>query len=364
MAGIPASIDDVTAAWLGEVTGRDVEAVGIEQIGEGIGVSSALYRCRLDCGGIPESVIVKLPALDEAAVFTSTVLSMYKREVAFFRELAALSPIRVPACHHAAVDEESRFVLVMEDLGEHRVVDQVLGMGLDDARAAVDGLARWHATWWGKGEALAEAGVTLSLADPIYPAIVPMVFDEGWDKVVAAGIDVPGPIRAVREGFNAAIPGLLADLAQAPTTVIHGDYRADNLVFCDDGSVAAFDFQLIGTGSGSYDLAYFVTQSLEPEPRLRRGAGSVRALHGRPEGRRGARGRPRTALGGLPEGGPVLPGVPDRGEPGHGPRRPAPAGAGRVHDGPVQQGHGRARAGRAPLTSPDCLAVSARADLR
>ncbi len=264
MAGIPASIDDVTAEWLGEVTGREVEAVSIEQIGEGIGVSSALYRCWLDCGGIPESVIVKLPALDEAAVFTSTVLSMYKREVAFFRELAALSPIRVPACHHAAVDDESRFVLVMEDLGEHRVVDQIVGMGLDDARAAVDGLARWHVTWWDKAEALAEAGITLSLADPIYPAIVPMVFDEGWDKVMAYGIDVPGPIRAVREGFNAAIPGLLADLAQAPTTVIHGDYRADNLVFCDDGAVAAFDFQLIGTGSGSYDLAYFVTQSLEP----------------------------------------------------------------------------------------------------
>ena len=31
----------------------------------------------------------------------------------------------------------------------------------------------------------------------------------------------------------------------------------------DDVAVAAFDFQLIGTGSGSYDLAYFVTQSLE-----------------------------------------------------------------------------------------------------
>jgi hypothetical protein len=263
MGGIPASIDDVTAEWLGEVTGREVEAVGIEQIGEGIGVSSALYRCRLDCGGVPESVVVKLPALDEAAVFTSTVLSMYKREVAFFNQLAHRAPIRVPACHHASVDDESRFVVVMEDLGEHRAVDQLVGMTLPDAAAAVDGLARWHATFWGAGEALAEAGVTLSLADPIYPAVVPMVFDEGWDQVVGAGIDIPGPIAAVRPGFNAALPGLLADLAQGPTTVIHGDYRADNLVFDADGSVAAFDFQLIGTGSGSYDLAYFVTQSLE-----------------------------------------------------------------------------------------------------
>lgn len=263
MATIPTTIDDVTAAWLGEVTGREVEAVGIEQIGQGIGVSSALYRCWLDCGGIPESVVVKLPALDEAAVFTSTVLSMYKREVAFFNELSGQAPIRVPGCHHAAVDDESRFVVVMEDLGEHRTVDQLAGMGIDDARAAIDGLARWHATWWGRAEALADAGITLSLGDPIYPAVVPMVFDEGWDKIVAAGIDIPPAIQGVRGGFNAAVGPLLADLATGPTTMVHGDYRADNLVFGADGAVAAFDFQLIGTGSGSYDLAYFVTQSLD-----------------------------------------------------------------------------------------------------
>ena len=261
--GIPASIGEVTAAWLGEVTGQAVEAIGIEQIGMGIGVSSALYRVHLDTGGIPTSVVVKLPALDDAAVFTSTVLSMYKREVAFFTQLAEQAPIRVPACHHAVVDDDSRFVLVLEDLGEHRTVDQVAGMSLEDAQQAVDGLARWHATWWGRAEALAEAGTTLSLGDPIYPAVVPMVFDEGWDKVVGAGIEVPARIRAVRDGFNAAIPGLLADLATPPTTMIHGDYRADNLVFGPDGTVAAFDFQLIGTGSGAYDLAYFVTQSLE-----------------------------------------------------------------------------------------------------
>ena len=264
MATIPASIDDVTAEWLGEVTGLSVEAIGIEQIGVGVGVSSALYRVHLDCGsGLPTSVVVKLPALDDAAVFTSTVLSMYRREVSFFNELATAAPIRVPICHHASVDADSHFVLVMEDLGEHRAVDQLTGMSLPDAQAAVDGLARWHATWWGKAEALAEAGVTLSLGDPIYPAVVPMVFDEGWDKIVGAGIPMPPSIQAVRPGFNAAIPHLLSDLATAPTTMIHGDFRADNLVFCDDGAVAAFDFQLIGTGSGSYDLAYFVTQSLD-----------------------------------------------------------------------------------------------------
>jgi hypothetical protein len=266
MAGIPTSIDEVTSAWLAEATGLPIESVELEQIGQGIGVSSAVYRARLQGEGCPSTVVVKLPALDEAAVFTSTVLSMYLREVRFFTQLADQSPIRVPRCHHASSDDEtSQFVVVMEDLSHLRVVDQIAGMGLADAERAVDGLAAWHAAWWGKADALAEAGVTLSLGDPIYPAVVPMVFDEGWAKVEGSSIDIPEAIRAVQPGFNAALPGLLADLALAPTTMIHGDFRADNLVFGDDGSVAAFDFQLIGTGSGAYDLAYFVTQSLDPD---------------------------------------------------------------------------------------------------
>jgi hypothetical protein len=265
MAEIPGGIDEVTAGWLSDVTGLDVTSFEPQQIGVGIGVSSAVYRLRLEGPGCPGSVVVKLPALDEAAVFTSSILRMYIREVRFFEELAERSPIRVPGCHHAAVDEAtSRFVVVMEDLSDLRPVDQVLGMSLADAEQAVDGLARWHATWWGLAEALAEAGVTVRLADPIYPAVVPMVFDEGWAKITGAGMEVPAAIRAVQPGFNAALPGLLGHLAQAPTTVIHGDYRADNLVFCPDGSVTAFDFQLIGTGNGAYDLAYFLTQSLAP----------------------------------------------------------------------------------------------------
>jgi aminoglycoside phosphotransferase (APT) family kinase protein len=52
-------------------------------------------------------------------------------------------------------------------------------------------------------------------------------------------------------------------LAAAPNTLVHGDYRADNILFDPQGEIALLDFQLIGSGSGAYDLAYFVTQSLD-----------------------------------------------------------------------------------------------------
>ena len=77
----------------------------------------------------------------------------------------------------------------------------------------------------------------------------------------------------------------------------HGDFRADNLFFEADGSVAAVDFQLVGTGRGAYDLAYFVTQSITSDDASRH----ERALFDRwiaaLGGGRGARGRPRRRPG-------------------------------------------------------------------
>lgn len=265
MAAIPSSIDDVTAPYLAEVTGLPITGVRAEQIGAGVGVIGAVYRAHLEGEGCPPSIVVKLPGLDEAAVFTGSVLRMYIREVRFYDRMAERVPVRVPEALHTALDEEtSAFVVVMEDLGALRVIDQVAGMDLTDAERAVDGLAAWHATFWGEGERLAEEGVTVSLADPIYPAILPMVFGEGWEKVTAE-IGVPPSIERAGKAWPDVFAQLLLDLATGPTTMTHGDYRADNILFTADDQVALLDFQLSGTSSGSYDLAYFVTQSLQPD---------------------------------------------------------------------------------------------------
>lgn len=259
---IPASIADIDAQWLSEATGFDVTAAAIEQIGVGIGVASAVYRATLDGSNCPPSVIVKLPALDEAAAFTSTVLRMYIREVRFFKTLAKDCPFKTPASYYGDVNEEtSQFAIVLEDLGALRIIDQNKGMDIEDAFIAIDGIAHMHAIWWGKGDALAAAGTTVSLGDPIYPAIVPMVFAEGWEKVTKE-MTLPKSILDVGPKYGAAVGSLLASLMTGPNTLAHGDFRADNMLFTAAGELAVLDFQLIGTGTGAYDLAYFVTQSL------------------------------------------------------------------------------------------------------
>ncbi|MBT5137857.1 MAG: phosphotransferase [Acidimicrobiaceae bacterium] len=261
---IPSTIDEVTTDWLSQAMGVDVGDVSVAQIGAGIGVSSAVYRVSLSGGG-PDSVVVKLPALAEEAVFTSTMLRMYIREVRFFKELATKSPIRVPASYYGDVDEEtSQFVQVMEDMGDLRIVDQNEGMDLADAGQAVDELARWHATWWNDCDDLVKSGSIVALTDPIYPAVLPVVFAEGWEKLNAE-MKLDPSILQVGPGWSARMPGLLASLNGGHNTMCHGDYRADNLLFDAEGNVVLLDFQLTGQGSGAYDLAYMITQSLAPD---------------------------------------------------------------------------------------------------
>ena len=70
-------------------------------------------------------------------------------------------------------------------------------MAIADAERAVDGLAAWHATWWGQAAPLAEAGLTVSLGDEIYKAVLPLVFGEGWEKLTRE-LDVPEAIQRRR----------------------------------------------------------------------------------------------------------------------------------------------------------------------
>jgi hypothetical protein len=278
---IPKSPADVTPAWFNEHLGWDINDVQIHEIGAGIGVSSAVYRAHLAGpdvpAKVPETVVVKLTAIDPNAAFTSTVLRMYIREAKFFNELAGDMPVRVPAAHYGDVsDDGAEFVVVMEDLAGNRMLDQTAHLDDADAEACIDNLAVWHANWWNRADGHAESGLAVALADPIYPAMLPMLFDEGWAKLTAsAGCVPPEALQPVGPKFGASVEWILQQLSEGPMTLLHGDYRTDNMMFAPDGAVLLMDFQLTGVGSAAYDLAYFVGSCLDVD------AAKERALYDR-----------------------------------------------------------------------------------
>ena len=138
----------------------------------GIGVTSSVYRLTLAGSDVPETLVLKLNALDEEAVFNATTLRLYEREVKFFDELCDRSPIRVPKGYGGGLaDDGSSYFVLMEDVGEHRVVDQNEGMSLADAQRAVDALAVWHAKFWGDAQQYVDSGAAVSLDDDLYRAV-------------------------------------------------------------------------------------------------------------------------------------------------------------------------------------------------
>ena len=105
-------------------------------------------------------------------------------------------------------------------------------------------------------------------------------------------------------------------IAEAPTTVCHGDFRGDNLMFDDrahpahpDDEVAVLDWQIAYRGPAVTDVAYFLCQSLTVEERRTHERELVQVLvrralrHGSPRGGRGARRLPvRSGLDAVPTG--------------------------------------------------------------
>lgn len=278
--GRPTSIEEVTPEWLTEVfrisgslgPSGSVVSVSAEPFAVGVGFLSDLAKVTVeyegDAEGAPETVIVKMATGLEVQRGIADALSFYSRELRFYREVAPAIEVRTPKVHAAMMSEEnSDFVLVMEDLSGLRGMDQATGVTPPDAHLAVAGLARIHSHYWDQD--LSDLQTTfLPFNNPVYAAALPQIFDSGWDRAKQEAADLMDEaVIAYGDRFRSLVPFFLETFDASPSTLVHGDWRADNIMVDDNGDMVALDFQIVGTGAGVYDLGYFMSQSVEPEVR-------------------------------------------------------------------------------------------------
>ncbi len=276
--GRPTSIDEVTPEWLTTVlrtsgaidAGTTVISSPAKPFAEGLGFLSDLFRAELayDGGEGPASVIVKFPTAMPTQRAIADGLQFYQRELRFYRELAPTAPFRVPQAHAAAMAEDSSdFVLVMDELAGLRGFDQIAGATGADAVVAARSLAAFHARFWGQD--LSDLETTFfPLDNPVHQVVLPQIFAAGWERCKAEGTEILTPeVTAYGDRYVELLPWALNELSTG-ATLVHGDWRADNLFLDDDGNLAVIDFQITGTGAGIYDLGYFLSQSMEPEDRV------------------------------------------------------------------------------------------------
>lgn len=233
-------------------------------IGTGYGVFSIVVRVELDAGAAPASVVVKRPDPGPNGAAAATA-GAYRREAASYRHLLPLTPVRAPRCHLVVDEGGDRASFVLEDLGSHRAVDQLDGLGNDDAVSVAVELARLHVRWR-DDPALLELPVrraTPAALEPTALARGRRVVAERWADAVGDALPVVDRLLANRAAMVEAFT------AAAPPTLCHGDPRADNLVFGDDGRPVLYDWQQVAVNFGEADLAWLAATSLEPDVRRR-----------------------------------------------------------------------------------------------
>ncbi|GJM38938.1 MAG: hypothetical protein DHS20C19_23050 [Acidimicrobiales bacterium] len=280
MASFPAAIDDLSIDWLTEALhaagelpaeGR-VQTFRSEPIGVGVGLMGLLYRLSLDYDGPagPATAIAKFPVPHAETRHVAKTFRFYEKEVGFYRDLAPRSAFGLPAVYAAEHDADSDdFALLLEDIADRGAVySQTEGCPPDVARIAARALGRHAATF---------------LESPVFadPSLswLPFGYETPFPEGVQQGVG--GSWEAFQERFPELIDDTIVEMVpryldsihslmtpddDRPTTLMHGDYRLDNLFF-DGEDVTAIDWQICAKGTCAYDLAYFVSQSLTVEDR-------------------------------------------------------------------------------------------------
>lgn len=205
----------------------------------------------------PASVIAKLPGVGangKAAVASGAV----EREALAYGRLLPGAPILTPEVFHI-LDRSPAPSFLMEDLGSMRARDQLAGLGRVDTLAVVTALARLHDHFCDSPP----AGVRLAT-----PATFP-------PDALMLGLEALRNRWQLNPTALNTFEELLADRARLvdrfsalPATLCHGDPRADNLVFRQDGEPVFFDWQQIAVQAGEADLAWLMATSLTEKERL------------------------------------------------------------------------------------------------
>ncbi|MEL6892119.1 MAG: phosphotransferase [Actinomycetota bacterium] len=273
--GLPTGIDEVTPDWLTSVlrssgvlgTDESVATVETEPFAVGVGLLSQLHRAHLSYGdGVegPTTLIVKFPIDIPHQRAIADAFNVYGREVKAYREIASHSPILTPTVHAAIHDAEaSHCCIVMEDLTGHTQVDTEAGASWEQACAAIDALAAFHARWHEHPDLGELAETFFDHGDPMFLGALPPVYEAGWPRTKELAADLlTDEVIAFGDRWAEHLPTML-QRSSTPKTILHNDWRSDNMFHADDGTPIVFDFQITGVGNGAFDLAYYLSQSLE-----------------------------------------------------------------------------------------------------
>lgn len=270
-------IADLDAAWLSAALGTAVTVTSATRVGTGQMGQSWRLELASDDPAAPRSVVAKMAGGDPST--RGLIADGYRNEFLWYTELAPTVAIVTPRCWYATIiDDSTSFVLLLDDLAPAEPGAQLAGVNTAVAEVALREMAGLHGPRWNDASLLDVPGLRAPSPDgtafhaQIYAGAVPQ-FVEKFDDWLSAD-DV-----AVLEDLGSWIGDWLLSGVDR-LTLVHGDFRPDNLMITPDGSgVTTLDWQTIGLGFGGRDVGYFLGLGLDTELRRANERDLVRAYH-------------------------------------------------------------------------------------
>lgn len=260
----PRSISGISEQWLSDTLGIAMSNLQAERIGADRGMLGEVFRLTFaDAAGIPKAIIAKFASDREEARASALKAGIFLREISFYRDIAPITKSRTPQCFGAWYDNETaEFLILLENIVFDHSVDQIQGISRVEAELMMIELARLHIP----ASDLGDTGTSIfSFTEPRRLVNQKMFIERGWLQMQ------PHLENSQHWSVAELVDGLVAAhnrTSNLPQVFLHGDVRADNLLFSRDRSeVVLVDWQGACTGARVWDLSYFLTQCLTVENR-------------------------------------------------------------------------------------------------
>lgn len=219
-------------------------------------------------GAGPATLVGKFASHDPTSREFGRSSGYYRSEIRFYQQLAGSLPVSLPRALYAELaDDDTDFVLLMDDLAPARQVDQLLGCSAEESARVLEQAAALHAASWRRADLASQAW----LGGPV--GIFSHVTDNFADVVrrfpeLCADLVPEADLREAAKLIERA--AAWKQVFRDPQCLWHSDLRADNVLFDTGGGqrpVVLLDWQGVGYGRGCIDVAYWLGTSMTVERR-------------------------------------------------------------------------------------------------
>ena len=300
---IPGSIEEITPTWLtraltssGVLKNNSVREVKSKIIGDDTGYVGTLARLTIVYAkpdeSAPPSMVAKIPTQEKKNKMIMEAFWNYERENRLYEEVLGTLPLKTPRCYYSAFDPgpgektmnrvykmygslprgfmglyflfvairnlrlKRRYILLLEDLGHFDQIDQREGCSFEVAKQLMKPIALAHADSWQNPMLdkfwLKHHSEFSNMMGFLSSRGIPVIKKSFAERVTAKELEVYDWLQKNNNKLDAYIK-------TRPATLIHTDYRLDNIFFDHENNQAAvIDWQASCPGLGLFDPCFFL----------------------------------------------------------------------------------------------------------